>query len=117
MYGLCTYNPKTDLFTTIEYLGNSFISDILQTSDGNIWFATLGNGLHKYNPRTHVWSSYEHIAGDSTSLPSNKVITLFEDSNTKLWIGTEGGGLCSYKAATSTFKTYTTKEGLPNNIK
>lgn len=116
LYGLCTYNQERDDFTKIDYLGDAFISNIIQTNDGNVWFATMGKGLYRYSPMSRQWRRYEKNGDRADALPHNKIITLFKDSRGRLWIGTEGGGAAIYDAASDSFATYTTENGLPNNV-
>ena len=49
------------------------------------------------------------------SLSSDRVNSIFEDSNKNLWFATEGG-LCKYNSATNDFKRYTTENGFPTNF-
>lgn len=116
LYGLCYYNPEGDNFTWVIPLGNMFIYDILQTSDGMIWFASLGGGLHRFNPRSKEWTAFTNDPSDDGSLPHNKVISLFEDTRKNLWLTTEGGGIARYNPVEQTFLSLTTKEGLPNDM-
>lgn len=116
LYGLAKYDEKTESFEKIGFLGDSFIYDILQTSDGLLWFATLGKGLYQYDLRNNKWKTFRHNNLAPNGLPHDKIISLFEDSRKKLWIATEGGGLSMYDQQSDKFKNYTTNEGLPNNI-
>jgi len=51
--------------------------------------------------------------GTSAGINSNRFSCMAEDSAGVLWAGTEDGGLTSYKDGR--FKSYTTKDGLPND--
>lgn len=98
--GINQYNPESDDFTRILYL-NEFVIDINQT--GNyIWFATINNGLHRYNNKTGEWKHYKYDSSDTTSLISNHVNTLRVDSKQQLWIGTNQG-LCRYSPEDDNF--------------
>lgn len=116
LYGLCYYNPKSDDFTRVSSLGNIFVNDILQTKDGMIWVGTLGSGLYRFNPNSNKWTVFKNEPKNPTSLAHNKVISLFEDSKMTLWITTEGGGLCQYNPNEGNFTSFTTNEGLPNDV-
>ena len=48
-------------------------------------------------------------------MSSDRVNSLFEDSNKNLWLATEGG-LCKFDTATASFKRYTTANGFPTNF-
>ena len=114
--GLCLYNPESDDFTKIAYPGNSFIYDIFESHDGILWFASFGAGLFRYNPRSNEWKVFLHHAEDSTSICHNKIISIFEDNKMNLWFTTEGGGISRWNAEKENFTSYTTDNGLPNNI-
>jgi len=114
--GLNLYNPKSDNFTKIAYPGNSFIYDIFESHNGILWFASFGAGLFRYNPRNSEWKVFLHRAEDSTSICHNKIISIFEDSKMNLWFTTEGGGISRWNPEKENFTSYTSDDGLPNNI-
>ncbi len=116
LYGVCYYNPSTDSFTKVSEIGDIFAHDILQTKDGSLWVGSLGNGLYRFNPTKNTWISYGNNPEDYTSLSSDKVISLFVDSRNTLWISTEGGGICRYNKDSDNFTSFTTREGLPNDV-
>ncbi|MDR2804290.1 MAG: hybrid sensor histidine kinase/response regulator, partial [Dysgonamonadaceae bacterium] len=116
IYGLSFYNPQQERFTKIDYAGDTFIYDIFQSYDGLLWFATFNQGVFRYNPRTHEWKTFRHNQKDPKSLVYDKIISIYEDSRKNLWFTSEGGGICKYHPENETFTSYSTKEGLPNNM-
>ncbi|NJK84613.1 MAG: hypothetical protein HC906_00130 [Bacteroidales bacterium] len=75
------------------------ISVIYKDSNGYIWIGTE-TGLVRYDGYvTHV---YRNTYDDNTSLPGNKVISIYETKD-KLWFGLEGAGLCFYNAVSDCF--------------
>lgn len=54
--------------------------DILEDKSGNIWVATMGNGIFRYNPQTDQMVKYQCVPGDSTSIGTNEVTGISEDS-------------------------------------
>lgn len=116
LYGLCYYNPESDDFVRVSSLGNIFVSDIIQTKDGMIWVGSLGRGLYRFNPNNNKWTVFKSDPKNPAILAHNKIISLFEDSKMTLWITTEGGGLCRYNPKEENFTSFTTNEGLPNNV-
>ncbi|MFT4924230.1 MAG: signal transduction histidine kinase [Phenylobacterium sp.] len=77
---------------------------VLQDSRGFIWFAT-DDGLHFYDGvRVKV---FHHIAADPSSLSSDVVSALYEDSAGRLWVGTNGGGLNRFDRQTQSFTRFT----------
>src|ERR1700712_2847193 len=39
-------------------LGNNYVQDIIEDKDGNIWVATIGGGLNKYDRKTNRFHRY-----------------------------------------------------------
>ncbi len=56
------------------------------------------------------------ISGPRRIMPSTRIVTLFEDSQGRFWIGTEGRGLLLLNKYDYTFRSFTEKDGLPNDV-
>ncbi|MDD4823207.1 MAG: two-component regulator propeller domain-containing protein [Bacteroidales bacterium] len=95
MQGVNLYNRKEDNFIRVKNLGSLTI-DIKQDTKGNIWFATQGKGLFKYDPLQKKWTNYLHDKSP-TSLTNDQVNSILIDKEGKIWIGTMNG-LCTYNA-------------------
>lgn len=93
------YNKKN------SNLESSDISDILIDSQSRLWIATLGGGLHYYNPFEDDFKVFKNEPNDFESLNSNAVNTLIEDSKGGIWLGTEAG-LCYFNPSTNRFRSY-----------
>ena len=88
--------------------GNS-VTSIIQTRDGFIWLGTL-EGLVRFD-------GVKFTVYDRSSTPfirSNRVLTLFEDSQGGIWGGTEGGGV--FRKFGETWSGYSTANGLLNDF-
>ncbi len=81
-------------------------SDIIQDREGDLWFATNGHGVTRYDGKTFTRFTTEE------GLPSNSASSLLEDSQGNIWIATSGG-LCRYDG--KTFRAYTMEDGLAGN--
>lgn len=103
-------------FEKMLQFGYAYMRDILDGRDGNIWVATMGNGVFCYNPKTDGIINYKHIEGDSTSIGTNEVTGISEDSSGRLWFSTDRGGLSCFFPDKGTFRTYTKANGLPDNV-
>ena len=114
--GLLRYNRATDDFTRIRQVENVFVYDILEDSSGRLWIATYSDGVFCYDIPHGEWRKYGWQANDSTSLPYNKVISIFEDSRKRLWFMTQGAGFCRYVPETDGFVRYDMSDGFPSNI-
>ena len=60
--------------------------------------------------------SYKCIPGDSTSIGTNEVTGISEDSKGFIWFSTDRGGLLRFNPETGRFRTYTKADGLPDNV-
>lgn len=76
--------------TVKDGLSQGMINDILQDSDGFMWFATK-NGLNRYDG--HTFTVYTHNPYDSSSISGDDVVCLMEESEDYLWVGTASNGL------------------------
>lgn len=117
MTGLHRYNPEADNFIrTEEKKITSQVNDITEDGKGNLWFATLGQGLFSYD---YAYNKWEHIPTiiEEDSIQGKRIICLLEDKSNRLWLGTEGAGLILFNKETKkAMKIYTINEGLPNNV-
>lgn len=102
MSGIAYYDRQTDNFIpAIET--KTMVIGALQDETHHLWFATLGNGIFKYNKQTGEWKQYEHNKENPDSLISDLVTSLYVDNEGYLWIGTEEG-LCCMDRQKETFK-------------
>jgi ligand-binding sensor domain-containing protein/signal transduction histidine kinase/DNA-binding response OmpR family regulator len=117
MLGLHVYNEKTDDFTRInEQLIDCQVNDIIEDSDGILWFVTLGKGIFSYNKRNGKWENHYILKEDGNG-KEKMIICILEDSKNRLWVGTEGAGLCIYNKEEKTFTNlYNAANGLPNGV-
>ena len=90
-------------YSYLDGLASNEVYDILQDSDGAMWFATA-SGICKYDGRKFVTFT------EKDGLAGNFVRVMYRDSADILWFGTEYSGVCSYDGRK--FSTFTTKDGL-----
>ncbi len=95
-----TTNFQFQHLNSAQGLSQNTVNAVTQDKFGFIWIGT-NIGLNRFDGKNII--NFFYHEKDSTSIPSDKIICLFSDSNGKLWIGTEGG-LCSYNFNTNTFK-------------
>ena len=114
--GIHRYKPESKSFELIEgfpeiYHYTTFIED----NKGVLWAGTYWDGLFYYNPKTNDKGFYRFERNNKSSLSSNVINGLFEDSNNNLWITTENG-LNLFNPKKNNFSRYTTEDGLPSNV-
>jgi ligand-binding sensor domain-containing protein/signal transduction histidine kinase len=90
-------------------LPQNSVQAIAQTSEGYIWLATQ-EGLARFDGIKFTVFDINN----TPALKANNIQTLYVDRAGALWIGTEGGGLS--RLADSQFTTYTTADGLADDI-
>lgn len=116
MFGLLHYDKQIDGFNRVSELNGCFVYDIKEDYEGNLWLATYANGAWKYDVSRKLWRNYVHNDADSTSLPYDKVLSIFEDSNHGIWLTTQGGGFCRYNRQGNNFISFGSRNGLPNDV-
>lgn len=93
-------------YSTDNGLPQSTVYDIVQDSDGFIWFGTEA-GIGRFDGlKVKTYSLADGLAG-------NNVPSLFIDSHKSLWIGTNGGISILYE---NEIKNFTTANGLSDDF-
>jgi ligand-binding sensor domain-containing protein/serine phosphatase RsbU (regulator of sigma subunit) len=95
-----------DSYTIKNGLPSNVIMDILQDSEGYMWFATQ-SGISRFDGFNFKNFSIED------GLPSIYTYCLFEDSKGNIWVGTEDGGVARYNDGE--FNVYDAENGLVGN--
>ncbi|MEM9931370.1 MAG: two-component regulator propeller domain-containing protein, partial [Bacteroidota bacterium] len=129
MNGINYFDRSTQQFTRYMHqpddptsLSAAACRSIFLDSQGTLWAGTgeewledtIG-GLNRYRPETGDFAHYFHQAGDSTSLTSNKVTAMYEDSQGNFWVGAVGDGLHLMDRKRGTFQRF--QEDNPYNGK
>ncbi|MGV3586613.1 MAG: ligand-binding sensor domain-containing protein [Adhaeribacter sp.] len=95
-----------------------YLQAIHRDKKGILWLGTLA-GLYRFDPEKETWKQYKNIAGDLNSLNNNLIFSICPDQvqpDKYLWIGTKGGGLNLFDQTTGTFRHFTEKQGLSNDV-
>ena len=98
-------------FTSKDGLAMNAISwgqgSVFVDKQGNLWFATQGGGVSKYDGESFITYTTEQ------GLANNTVLCITQDQKGNIWFGTDGGGVSKYDG--ECFINYTTEQGLANN--
>ncbi|MGE4434559.1 MAG: two-component regulator propeller domain-containing protein [Bacteroidales bacterium] len=122
--GLARYDRRSDRMETLSQFvtGGMQIRSILEDRRHNIWVATEDKGITKLvrtssnNPMERFKpKQYIHEVGNANTLINNRTYSLAEDKNGMIWIATNSG-LSRLNPIDNTFKHFTTKNGLPNDM-
>lgn len=97
-YGLAqgpVYYVKT--LTVENGLPQSYVSNIVQDSNGFLWTATL-NGLGRYDGRE--FKLYQHTMANKNSISGNIILRMFLAKNNWLWLCYEDGKIDLFNTVT-----------------
>ena len=87
-------------------ISNNYVPDLLESANGDLWIATWGGGLNRFNREKGTFYSYKHNDNNTNSIASNFISAIKEDSNGNVWIGTEMSGVDMYDKKTGNFVHY-----------
>jgi len=74
-------------------LVNDFIWVIAEDGERNLWLATQGGGVVRWNRTSDSFTSFRHEPGDPQSLASDDIRTLQINTNGTIWVGTRDKGV------------------------
>ncbi|MBD1424431.1 ligand-binding sensor domain-containing protein [Sphingobacterium arenae] len=92
-----------------------FFTSIFEDREQTLWFTTWRDGLYKLKSGQEKPTRFVHDPKDHSTISSNRVNRVFQDSKGKIWVATESG-LCIYDENNQSFKRFTSKDGLPSNL-
>ncbi|GAF03167.1 ligand-binding sensor domain-containing protein [Saccharicrinis fermentans] len=112
--GICTYAPATGVIKSYTHTKSAnfqipatSITSITGDKKGNIFIASLKEGLYKLNTQSKQVSRVFSPTHHKYQLPVKKIMF---DSQNRLWVGTDGLGLYHYNQQTDKLIEY-----LPSN--
>lgn len=89
----------------MEHYKSDLNWDVWQDQNGRLWIGTQNQGIKRINRRTGETKYYQHNPDDNSTLNSNVVREIYEDSTGTLWVGTDSG-LDKMNQADGTFTHY-----------
>ena len=81
-------------------LSSNFVADLAKDKNGNIWIATQGGGLDKFDSRLNTFIHYQHNDKNKNSIASNYLSRLTIDTAGNIWVGTLNEGLDCFNPKT-----------------
>jgi len=104
--GLARFSPSTATFVA-KYLNGINVRALKLDASGNLWVATLGAGVYKFQASTGTQLAQHTVASTGSLLASNQVTSLAVDGLSQLWAGTDGGGLSVLNTGTNVWQHIT----------
>lgn len=111
------FNPLTNIEDSFAFpvkydvVSYGFVSDWVEDSNDKLWLTTC-KGLFVFDMQKKAWQTFPKLSNE-------RLLSIYPDPlkpEQYLWIGSAGGGLRKLDKTTNQFITYTTANGLPDNI-
>lgn len=99
-----------------DSLANDFIWDIAEDGEGNLWLATDGGGVAKWDRTADSFTTFRRDPTQPNSLSSDIVRTLHFDGNGMLWIGTRDMGVDRLDPASGIIQHYRHDPSSPSSL-
>lgn len=98
-------------------LSSNIIFSIIPKDEDELWIGTRLGGLNLFNQKSESFKVYKNVKNNPQSLSNDDILSLHVDAEKNLWIGTSFGLnlLKEVNEGKAIFKSFTVKEGLPNN--
>lgn len=88
-------------------IGSNYISAIVRTRGGEVWFATYGSGIYRMDNQGRI----DRIVTDKAGLMSNTICHMVEGSDNTLWMSTDKG-ISSYAITDGGIRNYPYANGI-----
>ncbi|MBS2211115.1 response regulator [Carboxylicivirga mesophila] len=101
-------NLSTKEFVELKLPRSNQYNNVMLTTDinGNLWIGTELFGLYFYDTKSSTFKQLNNKSNASRFVPSNMIITIFNDRQGIIWAGTDGGGLYRIDPQTHNLKVY-----------
>jgi ligand-binding sensor domain-containing protein/DNA-binding response OmpR family regulator/nitrogen-specific signal transduction histidine kinase len=108
--GVEYFDKTTEIFThfntsTLTELPSDNVWSIMDDGEGRLFIGHVNHGLSVLTLENGRLRNYQHIPGDSQSIPGNEVRKIYKDSNHNIWVGTDKG-LALFNADKGTFMIF-----------
>ncbi|MDF1694978.1 MAG: triple tyrosine motif-containing protein [Saprospiraceae bacterium] len=107
-----------DIDVDSSFVPFTSFKDIFFASKNSLWIPTTSMGILRFDITTETFKHIYFGENSEYSLSSNSIYCFRPDPaypDSILWIGT-GNGLNKYTYAKDQFESFTTEDGLPNNV-
>jgi signal transduction histidine kinase/ligand-binding sensor domain-containing protein/CheY-like chemotaxis protein len=97
-------------------LASDYIWTVAEDKHADLWLATIGGGVARWQRRTDQFQLYRHDPARADSLASDAVRTLLIDGSGSIWVGTLDRGLDLLDPVTGTARHFRHREGDPHSL-
>ena len=106
---------RDGVITTVESTLKHPVKAVIEDYEGHLWLACHKYGVVRLG-KDGSYKCFTHRHGDKSSIMSNNVNTIFQDTKGILWVGTEGFGLGMFNIKTGKIlHIFSEQEGMPSN--
>ncbi|OQP64445.1 hypothetical protein A3860_20980 [Niastella vici] len=102
--------------TDSNSLSHNFIKNIIEDDKGNLWIATWGGGVDRFDRNRKKFTHYKYQANNANSIADNFITSLQFSPDGILWIGTQNSGLNRLDTKTGLITRYVFNGNDPNSI-
>lgn len=113
--GLNLFHKESNSFTRVNEV-TGFIYDMKEDDYSNLWIATYGTGVIRYNYESKKWTYYDQILKGNDPIVGSKLTGIYIDSQKRLLFSSEGRGIFLYDYRTDRFSNISESDKLPNNV-
>ncbi len=120
--GLALYDRQTNSVRRLEITnasGNSKVTgvmNVLESTNGDMWIATYGSGLLRFNRQTFTFDRYTNDPNDPQTIPGNRLTTLSEDREGNIWVGFEASPPATFSPWKPEFRKLWPTPSQPNKF-
>ncbi len=111
-YRFTVFKNDADDTTT---LAHNTVMDIVEDEQGDIWIATWGGGLNKYDREGNYFVRYTHSESDTNSLSDNLLYSIEIDQRGNIWVGTSTRGVDILNVGSNSFSHFSPTRGNTEN--
>ena len=97
-------------------LASDYIWTIAEDSHSDLWLATVGGGIARWERRTDQFQVFRNDPSKPDSLASDQVRTLLIDGDGAIWAGTFDRGLDRLDPVAGTARHFRHREGDPHSL-
>ena len=112
-----TYHHDPDDSSSLPH---DTVLDLVEDAAGDLWVATLGGGLARWNRASDSFVRFVHDPENPQSLADSRVRKVFQDREGTFWIGTSEAGLSRFTSGDSgsapAFVHFRNDEANPNSL-